>query len=536
MRWFSGLLGLALFGFHSALALPVQADAQPEGITTEQISDAFPERDPANAANWYGTSLYGWDGCDNIDKNIKGWLKEAYTDANKLVNYDGVRSGIKWDSAAALEYLGPSAFNKDQQAQIQAVFANVATVKNGASWWTPNWIRVRCDDPARRCSTRCPSAREDEDMDVVVAYARNPKDAGSKLPEISFCPQYYGLRSLGNAVAYGSGFTNPRMKNLLSNYEGRANSVNDNPNPHIRDLKIKFTYGDGPNQGKKSAWTKAYGPKLAKILARFQPISRVSKQTGYFVQRNDDNLVSFALANYVQNQIGSYPFLPVVYDKISDNPMVAGLQPPIANHFIIYAAHGNDPVSFDNFTTTDNGGTSVLSDGGDCSTIVQNGSGEDLEIGAPIPSDLYPQSYWDERQSWLKTIRSEYPPGTCKLAITEIQTCEPANSNLYALVTITNAGGKDVYVSPRSTHSPGQPINDAHPLSLEADGLTNPLVITGEHTNNYIQFAYGSTSWTSGTTGGTAHCSLKGDDWSSTGLSGCPTAAITRDFTCEFAC
>ncbi len=46
--------------------------------------------------------------CDDIDKNIKGWIKEAYVDANKLVNYDGVKSNINWNSAAALEYLGPS--------------------------------------------------------------------------------------------------------------------------------------------------------------------------------------------------------------------------------------------------------------------------------------------------------------------------------------------------------------------------------------------------------------------------------------------
>jgi hypothetical protein len=39
-----------------------------------------------------------------------------------------------------------------------------------------------------------------------------------------------------------------------------ADSVNESPNPHIRDLKIKYTW-----------------PELAKILARFQPISPFSK-------------------------------------------------------------------------------------------------------------------------------------------------------------------------------------------------------------------------------------------------------------------
>ncbi|KAL4862682.1 hypothetical protein BDV12DRAFT_190239 [Aspergillus spectabilis] len=40
----------------------------------------------------------------------------------------GVASGIDWNNAAALEFLGPPGLNKDQQSQRQAVFANTATV------------------------------------------------------------------------------------------------------------------------------------------------------------------------------------------------------------------------------------------------------------------------------------------------------------------------------------------------------------------------------------------------------------------------
>lgn len=83
-------------------------------------------------------------------------------------------------------------------------------------------LKVRCDDPARRCSTQCPTNQEDEDKAVVLAYARNPKQAGQKYPDISFCPEFYGLRNLGNAIAYGSGFSNVKQKNLLDNYEGRG--------------------------------------------------------------------------------------------------------------------------------------------------------------------------------------------------------------------------------------------------------------------------------------------------------------------------
>jgi hypothetical protein len=199
-----------------------------------------------------------------------------------------------------------------------------------------------------------------------------------------------------------------------------ADSVNESPNPHIRDLKIKYTYYDDDDKKEKSSrWTKAYGSTFAKILARFQPRSTFSIQTGYFVQRNADNLVSFALANYVQKQIKSYPFLPLIYEKIKEEPML----PPkreSTDPFVIFAADGDNPVSFVNFTTAANGGARQLRDDGDCPTVLKNDNGEDLEIGAPIPSDQYPKSYWDERNKWLEAIKGEDSPGTCKVAITEI--------------------------------------------------------------------------------------------------------------------
>ncbi|KAK7926917.1 hypothetical protein PG985_003915 [Apiospora marii] len=220
------------------------------GITEQQMKEAYPPRDPANVTNWYGTSLYGYE-------NIRGWINEAYADANKLVNIEGVASEINWDSAAALEYLGPSALNKDQQAQIQAVLANVATVFPG---WAPrpfaNWIRVRCDDPLHKCSYDCPQATEDENKKGdLIAYARNPDGTKQmKWPDISFCPKFYGERNLGNAIAYGSGFSNAKDRFDISNYFSRAtvflhellhldlaaDSVNSSPNPQIRDLKIKY--------------------------------------------------------------------------------------------------------------------------------------------------------------------------------------------------------------------------------------------------------------------------------------------------------
>jgi hypothetical protein len=137
----------------------------------------------------------------------------------------------------------------------------------------------------------------------------------------------------------------------------------------------------------------------------------------------------------------------------------------------------------------------------------------------PLPDTDSPDpTVWEEVTDELDS------PGTCNLAITEIWTCEPVDSNLYASVNITGAEGNVIYTTPQSSESPGQPINSGNSLSLQESGLQNTLVITGEHTNDYIQFTYGSTSWTSGTNNGNANCTLNGNDWNKSGPPGCPEA------------
>lgn len=529
MRWVNILFGCILLGPQVALGLPAKNDSA-------RKKDDPKRKGGIGIFNWYGTKLYGFDGCDKIP-HAKEWINEAYADAIKLVDYDGVKENIRWDSAAALEYLGPDAFNKDQQKQIQAVFANVATVKPG--FWPPqNYIRARCDDPARQCSFRCPETQEDEGQGDVIAYARNPKQAGGKYPDISFCPPFYGQRNLGNAIAFGSGVSNPRTKNDLTRYRGRADtflhellhldlaadSVKGSPNPQIRDLRIRYRYTDGGKEV-RSRFVTAYGPKHAKILARFQPISPSSKQTGYFVQRNDDNLGLFALANYVQQKIKSYPFLPVIHERDVDTPSI----PAPRESMVTFTADGNKPATL-NFTLENPFRTSDSCISGTST----NGKDQDLEIGAPNPADKYPKSYWDERKKWLDQLGGS--SNKCSLHIEEIWTCEPSDKNLYANMRLEDKNGKVIYATPGSAHSPGVPINDAHPYKLKEPGMKNTLEVTGEHQKDYIQFVYGSTKWTSGDKSGAAHCKLKGDDWNKKGPGECPNMALSREFDCEFPC
>lgn len=215
--------------------------------------------------------------------------------------------------------------------------------------------------------------------------------------------------------------------------------------------------------------------------------------------------------------------MPITYDVNIDPPAL----PPdrqSTDPFIVFDNQSSGTVLV-NFTTAEAGDARHLKDDGHCPTVLDSSSGEDLVIGALVPADQYPESYRSQRQVWLGMVEKELFAGTCQLHIKEIATCEPSNSNLYAAVTITGPGGQKIYTSPSSTSSPGQPINAAHSLSLQAYGLSDTLVITGEHTHDYIQFSYGAISWTSSTTDGKANCTLKGANWNQKGPSGCPKAA-----------
>lgn len=301
-----------------------------------------------------------------------------------------------------------------------------------------------------------------------------------------------------------------------------ADSENNKPNPKIRDLKIRFWERDKDGKRVRSKWTKAYGSQYAKILARFQPNSRVSKQTGFFVQRNDDNLVLFALATYVQETIGSYPYIPIIYDEITDGPMLPPERQSI-DSYIVFSPDGENPAQLLNFTGSE--AVRVLVEDGNCNSAFDSGNGEDLEIGPSIAAAKYPQSYWDERQQWLELIKNDYFSPACKLDISESRTCGDG-TDLYATVTVYDSKGEQIYTTPKTgSHA----INGGGFMSIEAAGLANPLHILGQTSPDFMAFTYGNYYWTTNTTedstAGPAYCTLKGKDWDGAGPQGCPLAS-----------
>jgi hypothetical protein len=82
-------------------------------------------------------------------------LEKKYTEfIIVLSSTAGVASDIDWNSMAALDFLGAPGLNQAQQPQIQAVLANTATVIYSHKHSFQHYIKVRCDDPNKRCQNR----------------------------------------------------------------------------------------------------------------------------------------------------------------------------------------------------------------------------------------------------------------------------------------------------------------------------------------------------------------------------------------------
>jgi hypothetical protein len=100
------------------------------------------------------------------------------------------------------------------------------------------------------------------------------------------------------------------------------------------------------------------------------------------------------------------------------------------------------------------------------------------------------------------------PSGTCCFHVDEWQDCNDDSKNLYANITLYDNSKKVIYQTPENylaNGGLGEPINVGNQATFQGP-LSKPVQITGEHEHDYIQFTYGSLSWTSRTTSGSATC------------------------------
>ena len=86
--------------------------------------------------------------------------------------------------------------------------------------------------------------------------------------------------------------------------------------------------------------------------------------------------------------------------------------------------------------------------------------------------------------------------------------------NLYAIVNLKDGAKNDIGDTSVSDSSDpfGVGIDDGASYNFNNSELPYPLVVTGEHKNDYIQFTYGSLSWQSKTPNGGGSCNVGGWD------------------------
>ena len=109
------------------------------------------------------------------------------------------------------------------------------------------------------------------------------------------------------------------------------------------------------------------------------------------------------------------------------------------------------------------------------------------------------------------TPPSPYVKGTCSFHLTETQDCDSNFGNdLYGVVKMyDNAKNVIGQTVQDDDHPIGYPMDAGNSYSFSSK-LSDPLVITGEHAQDYVQFTIGALSWQSKTSNGGASCTVGG--------------------------
>lgn len=138
-----------LFALRCTLARDVMtSSAEPPDFSGEDT--------PFNLSPQFGNAtsafLYGYYGCKHfIGAQAKAQIDDAYYEAAIVASAPGVAFDINFNTAAALDYLGAPGYNFDKQPEIQAVLSNAAEILYTFRNVSQQYIKVRCDDPAKKC-------------------------------------------------------------------------------------------------------------------------------------------------------------------------------------------------------------------------------------------------------------------------------------------------------------------------------------------------------------------------------------------------
>lgn len=265
-----------------------------------------------------------------------------------------------------------------------------------------------------------------------------------------------------------------------------------------RDLKVSGYPG------------KAYGPARAKQLARMDLGGPSATSI------NVDNYVFYAISWYMYKKWSIIPKLPnYAWPRLSaeegypddsspsdaddNDPDIVIANGPILDDATFYAGSGYTPP----------GGNRPAGPAGPqtyTETIPMAGTNTVL-LPSPTSTQAPPPA-----STSVPPAPPPYATGTCSFHLTETQICAPDDKNLFATITLLDNSKTTIgSVTAGGAQPNGAPINVADNFQFLSK-LPHPIVIVGEHQNDYIQFTYGGLQWTSKTPGGGARCNNGGWD------------------------
>lgn len=300
---------------------------------------------------------------------------------------------------------------------------------------------------------------------------------------------------------------------------------------------------------------------MTKTLARWQGNNY---KVGHYVQRNADNLAYYALAKYVTGKNNNvYPHLPVVNWELN-GPPYKGLLADFATDDSGFYLNTTDDVSAFQTEWALDIGNDYPGCSDDENPDESANAGPLISIDGFAPSSAYPDDYNSQVSSWVAALStaapssssvappppppppsstaappSAYATGICAFHLTETQDCDPDTKNLFAIINLKDGQGKDIgdTTVDKAKDPIGDSINVGSSYSFTSK-LPNPLVVTGEHQGDYIQFTYGSLGWTNKSPNGGANCNDGG--WNPKQGPNCDPLASTqnavRNMDCFFPC
>lgn len=309
-----------------------QSQLHPLDYGPDFSDDPFPpypsvyQEDGSNftAANWRGTRLFKWKGCDENQVNA---ITQAWNDFHKLASQEELYKDIDWTSQAALDIWGHSTdprkqLSDDTKAEIKQIYEAAQQMYD--PWWQPpeidrpgfgwmhTWVQVHCGpegDDAKLCPENCEPEGVASPIDLTAAPVRQAySEPYGDYSKTVFCAPFFDPLMPQLDEAIGDVKDDQSLQDDLTNYDNKARIVlhemthltyfmnSPDKSPIVDDALFDLRGPKGRN-----VRVEAYGPYGVKTLANYDGQVDMG---GYYTQRNADSYAWFAMAKYAESQVG----------------------------------------------------------------------------------------------------------------------------------------------------------------------------------------------------------------------------------------